>query len=97
MWSEPAGRWPFEDLHAAEHALLAVRTQAESGGQEGEEQFGLFGGSATGVGVDLGLAERIAARGEEPRSASIGEDAVVADADEALREDVEQEAARELL
>jgi hypothetical protein len=65
MWSEPAGRWPFEDLHAAEHALLAVRTQAESGGQEGEEQFGLFGGSATGVGVDpwAGRAHRDRRRG----------------------------------
>jgi hypothetical protein len=77
--------------------LLAVRTQAESGGQEGEEQFGLFGGSATGVGVDLGLAERIATGGEESGSASIGEEAVVADADEAFRKNVEQEAARELL
>ncbi len=49
-----------------------------------------------GIGGDLGLAERGPAGGEESRAASVGEEAAIADADEALREDVEQEAPREL-
>jgi hypothetical protein len=40
--TSPVGRWPFEDLDAAEHALLAVRTGAETGGQEGEEDLAVL-------------------------------------------------------
>ena len=93
----PPRRRSSEDLHAAEHAPLAARTQAETGGQQGEVHLAGFRVHGIGTGGDLGLAERSAAGGEESRAASMGEEAIVADADEALGEDVEEEATRELL
>ena len=74
-----------------------MRTQAETGGQQGEVHLAVLSVCGKRIGSDIGLAERGAAGGEEPGAASIGEEAVIADADEALREDVEQEATRELL
>ena len=79
--------------------MLAVRAQAQTGGQEIEEHLVVFGLLGIGIGGDLGdlgLAERAPAGSEESRPASMGEEAVVADAYEALGKDVEQEATREL-
>jgi len=45
-----------------------------------------------GLGGEIRLAESAAAGDEESRAASMGEEAVVADANEALRKDVQQEA-----
>jgi hypothetical protein len=92
----PVRRRPFEDLDAAEYALSAVRAQAQAGRQEVEERLAVVGVLGGELGGELWRAERIATGGEESGSASIGEEAVVADADEAFRKNVEQEAAREL-
>jgi hypothetical protein len=73
-----------------------VRAQAQTGGQEIEEHLVVFGLLGIGIGGEFRLAERTPTGCEEPRPASMGEEAVVADAYEALGEDVEQEATCEL-
>lgn len=75
---------------------MAVWTQAQAGRQEVGDHLAVLREFGLGAGGGVGLVERGPAGGEESRAASVGEEAVVADADEAFREDVEQEATREL-
>jgi hypothetical protein len=73
-----------------------VGTAAQPAGEEVGREFVVL----RVLGVQLGgwrhAVERALAAGEQPGAGSVGEEAVVADADEALREDVEEEAADEL-
>lgn len=94
--TSPIGRRALQDLDATEEALLAVRAEVQTRGQDVEEHLAVFSVFGIGIGGDHGLAESAATGGEEPRAASVGEEAVVADAYEALGEDVEQEAPREV-
>lgn len=89
-------RRSFEDLDAAEEALVAMGAGPPPGGREiGKVWVGL---SVLGV-MHRGwghVAESGPAAREPASARSVGEETVVADADEALGEDVEEEAAHEL-
>lgn len=95
------GRWATEHFDAPQRPTSTVRTLAEAEGQKLEEEIVAF--AALGLSPErrllgrlLGLAERDAAARELALAAGVGEEPVVADANEALREDVEQEPATEL-
>ena len=92
-----ARRWASEHLDAPHRTASTVGTEAEARGQKVEE--GLVVLAWLGRSFELRilrLAERATAAGEQSRAAAVGEEPIVADTDEALGEDVEQEAASEL-
>jgi hypothetical protein len=88
-----------ENLDASKRPPSAVGTGPQAGGQEVGEEAGVgvgglrFGGDATSG----RLTQGVATAGEELGAAAVGEEPVVADAHEALRQDVEQEASNKLL
>ena len=93
----PLGRrWALEDLDTSKHAFATVGTQTQTPGQEIEERRAVI--RVLGVRVTLAsrLTEGLPAAREELGAGSIGEKAVVTDPDEALGQDVEEEAADEL-
>jgi hypothetical protein len=90
------GRRAFEELDASQESLLAVRAQTEAVGQEIQEVLAEAGVLGTSIRVPAFLVESTPARREHPGAGAVGEEAVVADADEALGQHVEQEAADEL-
>ena len=86
-----------QDLDAPEWAPSTVGAQPQAVGQRVEEEVVVcIGLRLRGDGSLLGLSEREATAREQASSAGVGEKSVMTDAHEALREDVEQEAAREL-
>jgi hypothetical protein len=87
-------RWATEHLDAPQRTVSTVGTEAQAEGQKREEEFSVLGRSLD-LRVD-GLAEGDTAAREQSCAAAIGEEPVVTDANEALREDVKQEAATEL-
>ncbi len=87
------GRWTLEELDASEHAFPAVGTQTQATGQEFEEPLTVLSVLGVRPGDRLRLAESVPAAGEELGPGSVGQKAVVTDPDEALGEDVEEEAA----
>ena len=84
-------------MDASEHAFPAVGTQTQTAGQEIEEQLIVFSLLRVRLGDRLRLTESVPAAREESGAGSVGEKAVVTDSDKALGEDVEEEAADELL
>jgi len=86
-----------KDLHATKYALFAAGTDVQLTGPavEGDliatNRFGL-----RRHGVFL-LPERQARTGEQARTTGVGEEPVIADTDEALGQDMQQEAAGELM
>ena len=92
-----AGRWTSEHLDAPHGTASTVGTEAQALGQKLKE--GLVVLASPGHLLDvrvLGLAESATAAHEKSCAAAVGEEAIVTDTDEALGEDVEQEAATEL-
>ena len=84
-------------MDASEQAPAAVGTQTQTAGQEIEEQFTVSSVLGVWLGDRLRLTESVPAAREESGAGSVGEKAVVADSDEALGEDVKEEATYELL
>ncbi len=92
-------RWrgTCKDLDAPEWAPFTVGAQPQAAGQEVEMEVVVCAGlRLRGDGSRLRVTEGAAATREQASSAGVGEEPVVADADEALGEDVKQEAASEL-
>ena len=90
-------RWPLKDLDAGEHRLVARGTEPRRGGKQSR---------AVGHGVHRRIGRQIGGRrtglhrlsrlGEQPTSAAVSEDAVVANPHEASGQDVQEKPAREL-
>ena len=91
------GRWTLEELNASEQAFPAVGTQTQAGGQQIEEPLTVVSVLGVRPGGRLRLAESVPAAGEKLGPGSVGQEAVVTDADKALGDDVEEEAADELM
>ncbi len=92
-----ARRWASEHFDAPHRTAPTVGAEAEARGQKVEE--GLVVLAWLGRSFELRilrLAESAPAAGEQSCSAAVGEEAIVADTDEALGEDVQEEAASEL-
>lgn len=93
----PWGRgWTLKELDASKQAFLAVGAETQPRRQEMEEPFTVLGVLGFRLGEGLRLTESGPAAGEESGPATVGQKAVVADPDEALGEDMEEEAATEL-
>jgi len=97
MGSPEEGRGTFEDLDAGEHGLLACRAES---GWDGQELVDELTGTGRRSGqwirmIDRGLEGEPAPREHTP-PAAVSEQPVVADAHEASRQDVQQEAPSEL-
>lgn len=90
-------RRTLEHLDASEDALLTVGTESETLGQEIEEAVGVFPELGAHLADRALVVEGLPAGGEQSSAEAVGQEAVVADADKALGEDVEQEAADELV
>jgi hypothetical protein len=73
-----------------------MKAQTQTLGQEIEEALVVITQLGARVGDSVSLIERLAAAGEESSAGAVGQEAVVADADEALGEDVKQETPDEL-
>jgi hypothetical protein len=86
----------LEELDASQEPLLAVRAQAEAVGQEIQEVLAEAGVLGTSIRASTFLVESTPAGREHPGAGTVGEEAVVADADEAPGQHVEQEAPDEL-
>ena len=89
-------RRPGEDLDASEGAPATLGAKARALGQKIEGGLCCLVGLGMPTGVGVGLAKGEAAAGQEADLRGMGEESVVADADEAFGEDVEKEAATEL-
>ena len=92
-----ARRWASEHLDAPHRTAPTVGAEAEARGQKLEEAIVFL--ASPGHLLELrvvGLAERATAAREQSCAAAVGEEPVVADTDEALGQDVQQEEAGEL-
>jgi hypothetical protein len=87
------GRWR-EDVDRLEESLLTDGTAGDIAAGDAQHEVP---DRLPREGRRRGLGQERAALGERRRSSAIGEQAEVADADEAVGDDVEQEAPEELL
>ena len=85
-----------EDLDTPEGSFATLGTKACVPAQRIEGGLRCPVGLRLPMGVRVGLAKGEAAAGQEAGPTGMGEESVVADADEAFGEDVEKEAATEL-
>jgi len=90
------GRRAGEDLDAPEGSFATAGAKARGLGQKIEEGLHCIVGLRFPMGLRVDLAKGEAAAGQETDPTGIGKEPIVTDADEALGEDVEKEAAREL-